>query len=410
VNCMVLIFFTREVIKDIYFYWRLFRKSFRETVRLVKIMYVEGVHFSNAMDIRSDRLRCKAESKKNGLGKDSVSTVMSRYELNFGKIYTQSDLDVLTLAFPDDRENFVLSSPPVLDNIDVSDSLVMYRIIYEVWKKGYSFNPTSMDPNFYFLRNGLIAWASSAREAGFDFRAEIPRVRATRQNYSELMKKFSNRCRVCSYEGYLEYVVSQEKLVGGGRKSFGFALAPVPGKNFHDTLVQFKFEFDGITKDKIFSIPMNCIDSFVKKNESGLKISVTHVNVLEECLAHFEFYRIHSFSYQAFLAKNSNYGYMSVKTTKYNMDFIKFPHIEGAIVSDNIVKPGAGITSRGSGNDRSLPAWHAVGIKAEYGQTYVNKKFSGAQDHIYLNLGVITSKSFDADSPFSGFFDVDFEF
>jgi len=399
---MVLIYFTKEIINEIYFYFTRFHKSFRETVKLIKIMYSEGIDFANASIVRNERKKRKELERMEADSKPpSLEKIMKDYEMNGYRVMSPEEAYELRKAFPEESELFVPEAPPELTDLDKSDALIMYRIIFEVYRKGWSHHPDCMDPSFYYINDdGNFAWSSGPKTAKYDFARTRVHTKFSRENYHRIMSKFSNRIRICSYEGFLDYARSQEPLVGGGKKKTFVSCSSLAFSqidNSVDVSVPFSIIISNVRKSKIFSIPLNCIDKFYSEsNYSNCMVNTTASKNFKKLRLYFEYYKICSMYYSVSVRQSRAYAYVSVNASRYKMDFVPESEIEAVSLSRNNIKPG-NIEMFGTIAD-PIDAWKLIGSKSMYGEDYVNGKILGARNHLYLNICVVVGEDLENNS------------
>jgi len=395
---MKLLKYTVPFIKDFFFYYREIGLSRRKTWSIVKIMYLEGIPFSCARQVRSERkyVRKLEEEESKALEKSRKKALESRLAKQGISVLKGDMAEALDLAFPNQKRQLNVTEALERTDLDKQDAQDMYLILYDVLTKGWSFRPDSQDPTFYYYdKYGKFAWASHPRDVNYKFNSEMFSKRFGRDDYASIMKRFSTKIYKCYYEEFLEFVVSHEKLIGGGKDGPQTAQSGI-GLNFVDKTKAFSnfnnevifCELKATFKSRAtVSIPVNCFDQRSWPQVSGVDyvFEILNQEKLDSNKHVFEYYKVDKITTDNRFVSADKYRSL-VREGIYNISLVSDE--DGVYESLDSCAAGCGFPSGESKFSRVTAAWRYVGDMTSYGETFAKSLFSGVDQHIWYNLSV----------------------
>jgi len=393
---------SKEILRDIKFYYFKMELPLRKIVKLVKIMWSEGVHFENAKQILSERKMIRQLESEQDKWSSRLNTLKQTIIKMGSMIMSPEMSNQLALAYP--KQSQIRVNIPdyfTLSAMDIKDAEEVYQIMYDLFNKGWSFNRNYDDPTFYYFnKQHVLKWASHPRETEFDFRNDESKRSYSRENYSDVMKAFSGRRRVCSYEDFLEFC-RFKGMVGGGKdgpgnlwdESFSRGIPPPKdGYNYNEGFVfaELKMEFH---EPSTVSLPVNCFDvigsSSSKFCDYEFKI---HNRVAFEDNKHaFENFRLVSVKSEVNVKQDSpSMVLINESSYKYSCfngqpEFVK-DAIKNSIKATKCIEGSAQFSLY-------TDAWKYIGCKEAYGDLYTKSMIHGLEEHLYYNVLVDPGKS-----------------
>jgi hypothetical protein len=395
------ILFNKDIFKDIWFYYHKMTLPFRKIVKIVKVMYEEGIHFSNAKQVIGER-KLVRDSEGEGEKWSSRLGTLKRFLVKMG--YSVMDVETarnLSVAFPNQPQKRIdFPSHFTLSDMDRRDASEVYQVAWDLFNKGWSYDREYDDPTFYYYdKKNFLKWASHPREVEFDFRNCDRKRKYSRQNFAEVLQAFSSRRRVCSYEDFLDFG-RLKGLVGGGKdgpgdlwdSSFSRGIPPPkPGYGYNEGFVfaELKIDFD---KPSIFSLPVNCFDVIGSGVHPGCTydFKISNRNAFEDNKHAFEFYRLASVKSQINVSQTtSSQVLINESIYKYSV-FNEKPEFVERLVDNNK-------TTKCIENHVQFSiyteAWKYLGCKEIYDGSYSKSLISGLEEHLFYNVIVDPGKS-----------------
>jgi len=264
-----------------------------------------------------------------------------------------------------------------------------------MFSKGWSCNPSSSDPTFYYYdKRGSFSWTDHPKNVNFKF-SESSKRTWSRMNYDDIIINFKNRRSVCSYEGFLEYARSLG-LVGGGKdgpenlwdSSFSRGICPPKdGYTYNEGFV-FCTMKASFSSNSIISLPINCIDalgSFASQS-CDWSFMINNQKTFDDNKHAFENYRIMNVRSEVNVTSSSDSSVL-VKEGLYKLDYFNQPEkIKLMLAHPKTQK----IKSRDYQFSIHTDAWKYVGCKEIYDATYSKSIIHGLDNHLFYNLIVDT--------------------
>jgi len=386
----------KEMIDDIRFYYMSNDLPFRVICKRVKVMYSQGVHFENAKQILAERKMLRDKEREDAKENRRIKCWQKMlWRQNMTVIAPEVALE-LNKAFPDSPCKRVERCGMFdLNPQQVKDAQETYRLIIDMFEKGWSYRSESDDPTFYYYdKSENFCWANHPSNVGFDFKKEHSKRSYSRVNYEEIMGSFRNRRFVCSYDGLLEYKRGMG-LVGGGKdgpddmwdSSFSRGIpSPKPGYNYNEGFVFCTLEISA-SQPTVISIPVNCIDSLGPDKTDGCvwDFKIHNRDSFDDNQRSFECARLCSVKSQVNFFCSSD-SQVLVKENTYKLDHFnnKPDKLKLMLEHPRVTqcKPGHTVFSL------HTDAWKYVGCKEVYDSSYDKSIINGLDNHLYFNVVV----------------------